>query len=60
LEKSDRVNETYEGGKQPCLFAILLLGSARDVFDDTVKAICRDWINAIATMLIESGDAIVF
>ncbi|MBW4449090.1 MAG: TetR/AcrR family transcriptional regulator [Spirirestis rafaelensis WJT71-NPBG6] len=51
----DRVNEVYEGGKQPCLFAILLLGSARDVFHDRVKAIYRVWIDAIATMLVESG-----
>lgn len=34
----NRVSEVYEGGKQPCLSAILLLGSARDVFHDRVKA----------------------
>jgi hypothetical protein len=51
----DRINEVYEGGKQPCLFAILLLGSARDVFHDRVKAIYRVWIDAIATVLIECG-----
>ena len=51
----DRVNEVYDGGKQPCLFAILLLGSARDMFHNRVKAIYRVWIDAIATVLIESG-----
>jgi AcrR family transcriptional regulator len=51
----DRVNEVYEEGKQPCLSAILLLGSARDVFHDRVKAIYRVWIDAIATVLIECG-----
>ncbi|MEI2580177.1 TetR/AcrR family transcriptional regulator [Scytonema sp. PRP1] len=51
----DHVNEVYEGGKQPCLSAILLLGSARDVFHDRVKAIYRVWIDAIATVLIECG-----
>lgn len=51
----DRVNEVYEGGKQPCLFAILLLGSARDVFHDRVKAIYQVWIDAIATVLMECG-----
>ena len=51
----DRVNEVYEEGKQPCLSAILLLGSARDVFHDRVKAIYRVWIDAIATVLVESG-----
>jgi len=33
----------------------LLLGSARDVFHDRVKAIYRVWIDAIATVLVESG-----
>ena len=51
----DRVNEVYEGGKQPCLSAILLLGSARGVFHDRVKASYRTWIDAIATVLIECG-----
>ena len=52
---ADRVNEVYEEGKQPCLSAILLLGSARDLFHDRVKAIYRVWIDAIATVLVESG-----
>lgn len=51
----DRLSELYEGGQQPCLFAILLLGSARDVFHDKVKALFRVWIDAIAAVLIESG-----
>jgi hypothetical protein len=51
----DRLSEVYEEGKQPCLFAILLLGSARDLFHDRVKTICRTWIDAIANVLMESG-----
>jgi AcrR family transcriptional regulator len=51
----DRVNEGYEEGNQPCVLAILLLGSARDVFHDRVKAIYRLWIDAIANVIIESG-----
>lgn len=51
----DRLNELYEGGHQPCLFAILLLGSARDVFHDQVKALLQTWINAIADVLITAG-----
>ncbi|WP_341532091.1 TetR/AcrR family transcriptional regulator (plasmid) [Nostoc sp. UHCC 0302] len=51
----DHVNEVYDGGKQPCLSAILLLGSARDVFHHKVKAIYQVWIDAIAKVLIESG-----
>ncbi|MBF2026974.1 MAG: TetR/AcrR family transcriptional regulator [Oscillatoriales cyanobacterium C42_A2020_001] len=51
----DRVSEVYEGGKQPCLSAILLLGSAREVFHDRVKAVYRAWIDAIALVLTEAG-----
>lgn len=51
----DRLSELYEGGHQPCLFAILLLGSARDVFHDKIKVLLGAWIDAIATVLIESG-----
>lgn len=51
----DRLNSVYEGGEQPCLSAILLLGSARDLFHDSVKALYRVWIDAIAGVLIEAG-----
>ncbi|NJO80090.1 MAG: TetR/AcrR family transcriptional regulator [Cyanobacteria bacterium RM1_2_2] len=51
----DRLNEFYEGGEQPCLFAVLLLGSARDVFHAKVKTLFQTWINAIAQVLIETG-----
>jgi AcrR family transcriptional regulator len=51
----DLVSEVYEGGQQPCLFAILLLGSARDVFHAQVSEILRGWIAAIATVLMDSG-----
>jgi AcrR family transcriptional regulator len=51
----NRINEVYEEGQQPCLFAILLLGSARDVFHDQVRDILHGWIEAIASVLMESG-----
>lgn len=51
----DRLSEVYEGGKQPCLSAILLLGSARDVFHDRVKALYQAWIDAIAEVLVTAG-----
>ncbi|MBE9229069.1 TetR/AcrR family transcriptional regulator [Phormidium sp. LEGE 05292] len=50
-----RLNELYQGGEQPCVFAILLSGSARDVFHAKVKALFRGWIDAMANVLIESG-----
>lgn len=51
----DRLSEVYAEGKQPCLSAILLLGSARDVFRDRVEKLYRDWIDAIAEVLITAG-----
>jgi TetR/AcrR family transcriptional regulator, lmrAB and yxaGH operons repressor len=51
----DRLGEAYEGGKQPCLSAILLLGSARDRFHDRVQALYHVWIDAIVSVLAESG-----
>lgn len=51
----DRIYEVYAGGKQPCLSAILLMGSARDVFHKQVQALYRKWIDAIANVLIEAG-----
>ncbi len=53
----DRLYEVYEGGRQPCLFAILLMGSARDVFHAKVKALCETWITAMAQVLIAEGMA---
>lgn len=51
----DRLSGVYEGGKQPCLSAILLLGSARNVFHDRVETLYKNWMNAIVMLLIESG-----
>ncbi len=53
----DRLSDIYEGGRQPCLFAILLMGSARDVFHAQVKALCQTWITAMAEVLIAEGMA---
>ncbi len=49
------ISELYEGGQQPCLFAILLMGSARDIFHDKVKALLGEWISEMAKVLIEAG-----
>lgn len=51
----DRLCEVYDGGKQPCLSAILLMGSARDVFHEQVQALYQQWIDAIAHVLREAG-----
>jgi TetR/AcrR family transcriptional regulator, lmrAB and yxaGH operons repressor len=54
-QMGDRLNDLYEGGEQPCLFAILLLGSARDVFQAKVRALLQAWIDEIALVLIQAG-----
>ena len=51
----DRVDQVYDHGQQPCMFAILLLGSARDVFHHQVNLLFRGWIEAIATVLVQAG-----
>ncbi|WP_019500391.1 TetR/AcrR family transcriptional regulator [Pseudanabaena sp. PCC 6802] len=51
----DRLSELYEEGQQPCMSAILLLGSTRDVFHDRVEATYRAWIEAMAKVLMEVG-----
>lgn len=51
----DRFNEVYEGGRKPCLFAILLMGSTRDVFHAQVKIIFQTWVHEMEKVLMESG-----
>jgi AcrR family transcriptional regulator len=51
----EAIDKLYEGGQQPCLFAILLMGSARDIFNAKVGDLLRIWIDEVAKVLIESG-----
>jgi TetR/AcrR family transcriptional regulator, lmrAB and yxaGH operons repressor len=51
----DRLSELYEAGRQPCLSATLLLGSARGCFHDRVQATYCAWINAVAQVLVDAG-----
>lgn len=51
----DRLREVYDGGKQPCLSAILLMGSARGVFHEQVQSLYQQWIDAIAHVLRDAG-----
>lgn len=53
----DRINALYGGGTQPCLLGILQTGTGRDIFHSKVKAVLERWIEAIATVLVESGIA---
>jgi TetR/AcrR family transcriptional regulator, lmrAB and yxaGH operons repressor len=51
----DRLSELYEAGQQPCMSATLLLGSARDIFRDRVRARYCAWIGAVAEVLVSAG-----
>jgi AcrR family transcriptional regulator len=50
-----QIGQLFEGGQQPCLFATLLMGSARDIFHDQVELLLRKWMGAIAQVLLEAG-----
>lgn len=52
---ADRLDELYDGGEQPCIFAVLLLGSGRDLFHGSVQALFQGWIATMAEVLVESG-----
>ena len=51
----DRINDLYGEGTQPCLLAILQVGTGREAFHPHIKAALDKWIGAIATVLVESG-----
>ncbi|MEM7717111.1 MAG: TetR/AcrR family transcriptional regulator, partial [Cyanobacteria bacterium P01_A01_bin.68] len=51
----DGIGNMFDGGKQPCVFAVLLMGSSRNLFHEKVEMLLRSWINAIASILIAEG-----
>jgi AcrR family transcriptional regulator len=51
----DRLSKAYEQGQKPCVLAALMLGSAKDVFQQRVQTLLQLWIEAIATILVEAG-----
>lgn len=51
----DRLNKVYDSGQKPCLLAALMLGSAKNVFQDRVGKLLQAWINAISNVLVDAG-----
>jgi TetR/AcrR family transcriptional regulator, lmrAB and yxaGH operons repressor len=51
----DRLSELYEAGRMPCMSATLLLGSARELFQERIQAKYCAWIDAVAQVLIDAG-----
>ena len=51
----DRLSKAYEQGQKPCVLAALMLGSAKDIFQERVQTLLQLWIDAIATILVDAG-----
>ncbi|MBW4515792.1 MAG: TetR/AcrR family transcriptional regulator [Timaviella obliquedivisa GSE-PSE-MK23-08B] len=51
----DRLSKVYNQGQKPCVLAALMLGSAKEVFQERVQTLLQLWINAIASILVEAG-----
>jgi AcrR family transcriptional regulator len=49
------VDMFYNRGQQACLFAVLSLGDAKDLFHVQIRQALKVWIDAIAEVLIEAG-----
>lgn len=49
------VRTLYADGHQPCIFAVLLMGSGRDIFQAKVRELLQVWIKEIAIVLQEVG-----
>jgi TetR/AcrR family transcriptional regulator, lmrAB and yxaGH operons repressor len=52
---AENISALYEGGQQPCLFAILLMGSVRDIYQAKLQFLLQTWVDAIALVLIDAG-----
>lgn len=50
-----KLYEAYEGGSQPCLYAILMTASTRDAFSDRVAQLMMSLIAAIAKAFEDEG-----
>lgn len=51
----EALNAIYEGGKQPCILAIVLLGDAKETFSQEVKGLLQTWLDEMAQVLQETG-----
>jgi len=49
------VEAFYNHGKRSCLLALLSLGSAKDLFNVQVREVLNLWIDALATVVMETG-----
>ncbi len=54
-QMADKLDEFYEGGQQSCLLDALSFGVEEGGIRDHQRAAMQAWVDAIATMLRESG-----
>ncbi len=54
-QMADKLDEFYEGGEQSCLLDALSFGVEEGAIRDHQRAAMKTWVDAIATMLRESG-----
>ena len=52
---SEALMSIYDGGKEPCILAIVLLGNAQDTFQQQIQDSFQLWLDAMSKALQESG-----
>ncbi|MGD1702008.1 TetR/AcrR family transcriptional regulator [Dapis sp. BLCC M229] len=52
---SQKINEFYSQGQETCLWAVLSVGEAHDLFNNQIQNILIIWIDTLTQVLIEAG-----
>ncbi|NES02367.1 MAG: TetR/AcrR family transcriptional regulator [Okeania sp. SIO2F4] len=52
---SQKINEFYNQGQETCLWAVLSVGEAHDLFNNQIQNILIIWIDTLTQVLIEAG-----
>lgn len=51
----EQIHSFYGDGKEACLFAVLINGDSRDIFQRQLKVILSEWISELSAVLISHG-----
>jgi AcrR family transcriptional regulator len=49
------LDQAFAGGREPCLIASMLVGDGADPVTDGLRAILREWLDALAICLVDAG-----
>ncbi len=52
---SQKINEFYCQGQETCLWSVLSVGEARNLFNSQIENILKIWIDTLTQVLIEAG-----